>query len=1114
MSRLTIRLWSWLVVLAVNVVALAALARAGGAGSGEGESRTSVGTQRSAYSFADAGAVPVMTPKAAMIDLGPGLTPLVLLPEGTIVLDTAFGEEGGAPARWRQGTITWMEIPPALYRYPNSAGDNLRSSFSPEEGIGGVSRNGLIAVQASAQRQNDSHYGTDSETFVAVWPAGSTTPVAIRGVENVHRNDDDPNQINRSSLARVIAVDRGGGVWVDLDNTSMPTLFINGSTGGDPNPLGPYNPGNAKWIEVFDANSSHQAVGDAYLDDSHVGYYVGTPAQMVDFVPLAINDAGQVVGDDCGAETPYLVRPVLNADCYGSVAVQTGAGNHVLAPFVLASGRRFYLQGVEGQAAIRVSGFDEAGNVYGSTGATFDPWSDQLLDRGQDVIWVADPVAWGLPANTPRYTPVAWETPVLPAGYEALSGVPPGSRRIELGLAARAETGGGESNHGIALVPAQLRVDFNRDGVIGLDDTPGAPDREFADKQLPYFFWVNDDDDTGETGGDDIPGQPASRANAANDHVDGTRDLVDFFPGYLDIRQLLDVLPPASGFTYQLSHQDGALGYVCTDLTPATAGNYLRDIATATALAGARVTPIPPEGSPLPTAFLEQIRTGDKGVILIEASARSGAPLVLAVCRGTERIATQELPLSIDSVEAMFRHVNLCGAAGVTPTTQSRGGAPNWDDRLSSNRVVLFVHGYNVNQQQARGWQAEVFKRLWWAGSRARFWGVTWYGNESQVGTITPDYHSNVVNAFATAPQLASFIAALRSGGAADITVAAHSLGNMVASAAIVDHHAPVARYVMLDAAVAAESFDVAEQQPATAGANLPHTDWNRKWPDPYPSTLWASDWYHRFAADDGRHRLTWADRFGDRGAAAFYNFYSSGEEVLAADEGLTRSIGGVLARELYHFLFQDEPNGTQAWVYQEKLKGRTTSGKVVGSNFGGWGFNTFQFRRAPDVPGLGPLIAPSDMSAGQAQAALGRFTDAVLREVPFFEPGDDGEEVASWVPGTSGGPWVVLREPLGMLYGPDGSNFARRHRDTLLARMIPAMSLAAGRKAVEKLTPPNAPSHSFDMNGMRNGWPPGRQGSDATRDRWLHSDIRDVAFPYVQALYSELVELSGLNSP
>ncbi len=65
-------------------------------------------------------------------------------------------------------------------------------------------------------------------------------------------------------------------------------------------------------------------------------------------------------------------------------------------------------------------------------------------------------------------------------------------------------------------------------------------------------------------------------------------------------------------------------------------------------------------------------------------------------------------------VETMFRHKNLVNAVGMAPDTHDRETAPNWPDELNNHQAFVFVHGYNVNQQQARGWQAEFFKRLWW----------------------------------------------------------------------------------------------------------------------------------------------------------------------------------------------------------------------------------------------------------------------------------------------------------------------------------------------------------------------------------------------------------------
>ena len=59
---------------------------------------------------------------------------------------------------------------------------------------------------------------------------------------------------------------------------------------------------------------------------------------------------------------------------------------------------------------------------------------------------------------------------------------------------------------------------------------------------------------------------------------------------------------------------------------------------------------------------------------------------------------------------------------------------PNEPDTNDKNFV--FLHGYNVNPDQARGAFADMFKRLYWSGSHAKFYGVTWNGYESQARGI------------------------------------------------------------------------------------------------------------------------------------------------------------------------------------------------------------------------------------------------------------------------------------------------------------------------------------------------------------------------------------------
>ena len=101
-------------------------------------------------------------------------------------------------------------------------------------------------------------------------------------------------------------------------------------------------------------------------------------------------------------------------------------------------------------------------------------------------------------------------------------------------IAASGYNAQGET-HAYLLVPAELAPDFNRDGKI--DDQ----DRDVITRDNPYRFWINDDNDDGNTGGDDVP--TGGGGNGIDTVVNGTRDLVDFFPVYLDVKRLLDLLP-------------------------------------------------------------------------------------------------------------------------------------------------------------------------------------------------------------------------------------------------------------------------------------------------------------------------------------------------------------------------------------------------------------------------------------------------------------------------------------------------------------------------------------------------------------------------------------------
>ncbi|MBU0678479.1 MAG: alpha/beta fold hydrolase, partial [Verrucomicrobia bacterium] len=491
-------------------------------------------------------------------------------------------------------------------------------------------------------------------------------------------------------------------------------------------------------------------------------------------------------------------------------------------------------------------------------------------------------------------------------------------------------------------------------------------------------------------------------------------------------------------FKYAL-HEPGGINFLYTDLTPANAGNYLTDQTTAEDLADDTLNEITGLGNgvQLSQSFLSDIQNNGKGIVLVEAGYATTYPLVLNILDSDNRIIfTNELALSISGVEDMYRWVNLRAAGGGSVSRSTDTSEPgNYPDSICNGKHFVFVHGYSVNEQQARGWNAEIFKRLYHAGSHAMFTAVTWFGNDSQItgwlpwfGDLTPNYYINVEHAFETADELDTAVSAL----SGQKYIAGHSLGNMLVSSAIVDHGLSVSAYFMLNAAVAMESYNPS----LIYRDDMGHPDW-----ESYSNRLWASDWHLLFDPSDGRGDLTWRGRFN--GISGVRNYYSSGEDVLNNSTGAVPDIGN-----------------EYVWASEEMLKGTWLITVGPGNSEAGWGFNS-------DYNGL---------TATQANA----LADATLMTNSFFKHFDDED-----------------------LYGTNGSTIAQQPAmyGQLLADGIPAISYAAGRNSISSA----AGSGNADMNSMENGWPTVRTSNPDYGSRWLHSDIKNIAYPYVQEVFNDI---------
>lgn len=84
-------------------------------------------------------------------------------------------------------------------------------------------------------------------------------------------------------------------------------------------------------------------------------------------------------------------------------------------------------------------------------------------------------------------------------------------------------------------------------------------------------------------------------------------------------------------------------------------------------------------------------------------------------------------------------------------------------------------------------------------------------------------------------------------------------------------------------------------------------------------------------------------------------------------------------------------------------------------------------------------------------------------------------------------------------LFDPvNGSTIAQNSevRAEVLGSGIPALSYAVARNAVDVFHPPGGADRNIDMMTLQTGWPADRVLS-LWENRWLHSDLREVAYPF-----------------
>ncbi|NDV61518.1 alpha/beta hydrolase [Puniceicoccales bacterium CK1056] len=826
---------------------------------------------------------------------------------------------------------------------------------------------------------------------------------------------------------------------------------------------------------VNDINNYGETVGEVYSDsafsdDSGITYYhqdqyfALNKETVLDFEPLQITDMGTVLGRSLGPQFGLVILDQFGQRSIGPVLTELES----VVPCISNPLDGLEEIVIENHYWKRMSETDFSGRPTGQPSPDFWEGSidNLIMDTGSWAQLKATCIsASGRIAGTGRFFDWAtfqWE------------------------------------DRGFLLMPQLLVPDWDRNGTIDITD------QKQAAKNFPWYFWVNDDDDSGDLArswADDMP--ESADADWESPGVDGLRDVVDFFPVHLDIQDFLAAVENIDDVEVSLSQADAALNFVYTSLLPEEMGKIHESrLETgfgplfSSPLESAEVQAISSQATILSAAFIRRIRDENRGVLLMEGAHPSTEPLVMNYHYRGDLVFSCELPLSISPVGEMFRVANLRNVdpkfsqADPGPWPTDLGEPPNLPDAYlrsfkDSLPTLVHIHGYNWGGDQAPAAHAEIFKRFFQTGSCARYVGVTWFGDEGTLELIGTsfDYNENVINAFITAGYLPEALATL----AAPLTsVFAHSLGNMVASSAIVDHGWNVLNYFMLNAAVPTEAY-LGEQEDRRKMVN---PDWKDEGSDQsdYPEFLMPSYWSALFQPDDHRSLLSWKTRFGGvSGNTICHNFFSTGEDIL-------RSGNGDLPA-----LFEDIWKTELIWVYNEMVKGTSTlATSLTGDVHGGWGFN---FSHMDWINPGGAAHPPAGEWIRMLPAEAALIDPEELITEPFFRPFSSGD---SDFPDWSDGSWLYGNKEEANAHLPPASfvgaspNAIKNHAK-ILAEGLPAHSAPAGSNSLPKL--PLLLNYDLDKVIRQALFWPFRSPAEK-QDRWLHSDYLNPALPFVAELY------------
>jgi len=474
-------------------------------------------------------------------------------------------------------------------------------------------------------------------------------------------------------------------------------------------------------------------------------------------------------------------------------------------------------------------------------------------------------------------------------------------------LVTMANWGANERGTGIVQV-VKLVLDVNHDGTMDLSGN--GPDNTSANN--PYVFWANNNYDRVATNSgffglytdieqDDqhvgfspvTPTIPTPDCNYSNKLVDGycyraipcTRDLEDFTRLWVCglTTNLLAALPIGSTVTlswagnpnsgaptidlFQAADSDGGIGYQTNETVATTQINAVQCPYIGRLGPGQSIPLSSFDNNGNPTWL------GNYFIWCGVSNGTGGLTLTIADGNGNT-LAQTTTYIQVNDIKQMYERWTVGDNEFLPPASIATLAGND----LPSNPIVvpfqypapqntntpyiLHVHGYNMETWEKDRYAETEFKRLYWQGYQGRFglfrWPTTIQGNSlTNLAYEARQFDISEYNAWLSAPALLNLLNALNAEYPGNVSMTAHSHGNVVAGEALKQAGANrvVNTYIAMQAAVPAHSYD-----PATPNRYSPVI------PDSY-AQYWLAGQPSYFN--------------GSSGAATYVNFFNTNDWAL-----------------------------------------------------------------------------------------------------------------------------------------------------------------------------------------------------------------------------------------